>query len=121
MPPKKLKKKVTPTYQTDIVRTIKHSDAIEKTLKVTKTGKGFNISAEEVRNIMNDIQNQANAKGDNIKIMIRGRAPLQVFTFKLYDTELNLLDFDEYLDGHVHDSTDLEMLDYVEFTVLKAN
>ena len=56
---------------------------------------------------------------ENAKVMVRGLNGHRFFTFKTYNTDLKVLDFDEYYRNKVEDTGKFEKFEYIEITVVR--
>jgi hypothetical protein len=91
----------------------------EQTYKITRKDKQMNIRPKDIINLVNEIESQAKKKGETIRVMIRGLNGVRMFTLKGYDTELNVLDEEEYFDSKVRDATKFSDFSQLQVSIMK--
>jgi len=103
------------SYQTTETRRKDYIDSTEKTIQLHKKTKRM-ISFNDIRNISNTILSKAPS---GTKLRIRGLGIDRWHTLKGMETELNLLDEEEYYAGRVKDTGNFTTFSQLEITILK--
>ena len=92
----------------------------EITYKVTRKDKKMNITPEDVRQLVKSIETQASKRGETIRLMVRALNGMREFTLKGFDTDLDVLDFEEYFEGKVKDISKFTDFAQLEITIMKS-
>jgi hypothetical protein len=104
-------------YKTKITHVRKFTNTIETTIQINRFAKDKNISVNQLTHIYNNIKSRF---GVDAKIMVRAMNPLRMFTFKGFDEEeLNIYDYDEYMQGKVKEKIKFLKFIFVQITILQ--
>jgi hypothetical protein len=108
-------------YETKEIASKTVGRSISRTLKITRKDKKANISTSNVKALYEKLEKQAEKDGKAVKIMIRAMAIDGKWTLKGLNTELNVLDRDEYYtDNRVKDSRKFSDFAQLQITIVKS-
>lgn len=111
---KKESKNKKSRYNNVITETRTFNNSVEKTMQITRSN-NKQIDVNEMESLFKGIQK--NKKGS--KFIVRALNGQRWFTFKGYeDSELNIMDFEEYYENKVKDSQKFEMFSQIEIISL---
>jgi hypothetical protein len=93
----------------------KHRDGEEKMIQLHRKDKKSKISVQDIRDIVAGIEK----KNPDGRYMIRAMNIDKMWTFKGYDGELNIEDFEEYLANKVRDISKFSMFSQMQIYILQ--
>ena len=92
-------------------------DATMHTVRVYKTNK-TKINTKQIKALTKSLQDKF---GENIQLRIRALGPDRWTTLKTFESELNVLDEEEYYRGKVREHAKFMEFFQLEFVILQAN
>jgi hypothetical protein len=104
----------------NVVKTgeLKKGKIDKSTLRFTlKTGKN-NIAVQDVRELLNGLEDLAKTRNEKVKYMVRIMNIKGIYTVKSFDGALNLQEYLDYYGNVVKDTRKFEKIGWIEVTKL---
>jgi hypothetical protein len=107
-------------YNKQVLQNEKFKNSTKTTVQINKTNK-TQMEVSDVSEIVKGLQAVANKKGEKVKIMVRALLVDKWITLKGYDQELDLMDFGEYYENKVADSSKFDKFIQLQVSIAKQN
>jgi capsule polysaccharide export protein KpsE/RkpR len=95
-------------------------DGTQTTLQFSRKNKNEQIDVDEMKKVLESLNKKANDEGDNLKIMIRALNIDKWYTFKGFDTDLEVEEFEDYFKDKVKNGEKFEKFSQMQITTFKT-
>jgi hypothetical protein len=106
-------------YDTKVLKQNKFVDSIETTIQMVRKDHKPIMDVQDIRDLVDGIQNAADKKNQDIKIMVRVMAADGMKTLKGYKTDLMVDEFEDYYRNSVKDASKFNYFSQIQISVIK--
>jgi hypothetical protein len=106
------------SYNKQVIKTVKLGKVNQTTIQLSRKDKNL-MHIDEISNIVQSIENEANNRKEDVKVMVRGLNIDKWYTLKSFQNDLDSDVVDEYLHGLVQDTVKFNDFIQVHLTIFK--
>jgi hypothetical protein len=112
--------KIVKYFDIEVRNKKEFADGTQTTLQFSRKNKNDQIDVDEMKKVLESLNKKANDEGDNLKIMIRALNIDKWYTFKGFDTDLEVEEFEDYFKDKVKNGEKFEKFSQMQITTFKT-